>query len=621
MDIELQFQLGHATTMHIQRMLSTALDKISRVNTARIEEASIVKQFSVLRANIPTVDLLPYQAIQLQVDLKRFVKDGNTSFLYFTGMFLDAQTFFKGGVHGLNIPKEITFIDEDVSFLRLTTKSGLLAIPTLDKSAPNANVSTAVFSFQLDDILVAQHPYEHFRPLTVRNGVLSFRRPAVNYDQGLFADFKCLNISKADFPLRSAGKVDWDTDTYVRKAPVFSSTKKIKRSSRRDKDDDDGDKDSNPQPVTGQSLPGPELSPLQKRVSQSEVTVITKAPHSVTIEDLREALQISLPSDVDGATGVSFTTPLELLSCRDTSGLPDFPLSSRDNRRPLSAREKFLRQNRMPYDRPSDNTRSRNNALFTPSYQSQLQRVIPHVTALSGAVPKHSTARSRATPVTSTPVVVNSADILGTSPQSAAVSRADAPSPVEVSPGSKSSGFSDPNVVSDQDSRDGSEHNVTVTETNNLTTGYVTLTNHPVIQTELSTQTDLSLQTAECFNFILRHQRTALDMRVEQLHPTEVFTDNTLFQLPTEYLEFGQSLAAFMGLPHNENHWYFVNALPYFFFQRDDSTWVFQVDEGGSATFVQCQRFDSAYLVLHDPTVTHPVLTETAQLFNAYMRP
>ena len=98
----IDFQLGYATRMHIQRMLNTALDKIARVNNARIEEASIAETFSVLQTNIPTVDLLPYQTVRLQVDLQRFAKDGNTSFLYFTGMFLDAQTFFPGGVHGLN---------------------------------------------------------------------------------------------------------------------------------------------------------------------------------------------------------------------------------------------------------------------------------------------------------------------------------------------------------------------------------------------------------------------------------------------------------------------------------------------------------------------------------------
>ena len=135
------------------------------------------------------------------------------------------------------------------------------------------------------------------------------------------------------------------------------------------------------------------------------------------------------------------------------------------------------------------------------------------------------------------------------------------------------------------------------------------------------TRSKFAIQHSEWVNLILKHQRTALAMNVDQLFPDEEFSETTLFQLPSRLLEFGQSLAAFIGLPENRDHWYFVEVLPYFFRRQIDDIWVFQADDHGSADFVQCQRLDSAYIVMHDKSISNNTLAVTAQLYEAYMLP
>ena len=85
-------------------------------------------------------------------------------------------------------------------------------------------------------------------------------------------------------------------------------------------------------------------------------------------------------------------------------------------------------------------------------------------------------------------------------------------------------------------------------------------------------------------------------------------------------VDFGIDLAAFMNLPENKAHWYFIDALrPVFKQNQVDEVWIFLLDRNHSATFVPCRKLDSAHTVIYDTTLTDPILAQTAQAFQDYV--
>ena len=118
---------------------------------------------------------------------------------------------------------------------------------------------------------------------------------------------------------------------------------------------------------------------------------------------------------------------------------------------------------------------------------------------------------------------------------------------------------------------------------------------------------------------IFQHERSATDIGLVPLVGGEL-THESLFLLPKVLVDFGMVLTAFMNLPENKAHWYFIDALRPVFRQRQvDEQWEFLLDKDHSATFIPCRKLDSAYTVIYDTTLTDPVLAYTVQSFQDYM--
>ena len=92
----------------------------------------------------------------------------------------------------------------------------------------------------------------------------------------------------------------------------------------------------------------------------------------------------------------------------------------------------------------------------------------------------------------------------------------------------------------------------------------------------------------------------------------------TLFVLPDRLTKFGTLLAAFMSIPGNREHWYFIEVLDSFFTQGVDEFWQFRVSTENSANFLNCQALDSAYLVIHEKHLDNNELAKLARLFTNY---
>ena len=442
----------------------------------------------------------------------------------------------------------------------------------------------------------------------------SFQRFSTNYDQSLVGTFENLKVERSNLRFVTEG-VDWTQDLSYRTVPNYPTRKM-------DGDDDkDGSGKSSVKPANS-TLSNPGQNPLKAILPPIDPATGAIGKHTMTSKEQQDQAAVTpLPVSpgTGGADGFTPSAPLASNVFLANVELPSFvsqygpPI--RKPPPPLTARERLCRKEGLPLERPyyPSYTKAGSKRLNTPYHQAETlgicAQLIKQTDRVQKVVPKPLSVPLASTKQIDSVMPDSNIQVLNVT--QAALQDLEKPTFLETYNESSENSMYTANEASTSLETSTDDNNETIVEAN------VSVS----IAEPRKTRSKFAIQHSEWVNLILKHQRTALAMNVDQLFPDEEFSETTLFQLPSRLLEFGQSLAAFIGLPENRDHWYFVEVLPYFFRRQIDDIWVFQADDHGSADFVQCQRLDSAYIVMHDKSISNNTLAVTAQLYEAYMLP
>ena len=589
--IRIQFPISPANQLQLVKMIDTAMEKISRSFPNPLFHDVILRQnYPIIETTYPPLEVSAHDQIKLEIYLHSHVVDAKLSYLYMTARCLDASLIFPAAVHGLDFPRGLEIPhDHTRTFLPFDCVGNLLSIPTLDRTSQNTIISEAILAMRLDSLSYAKAPFVDYNKVTVRKGILSFDPAPVSYTDIVSLSLSDLHIDKDTLEL---GKVDFDWN-----APnVFRS----------------------------EAAPSQPAAPLVQDPSNVALTTTSLTQVASTIATTRQSVKNTRPfaslSDLgaDGFTpALDLTTPYVARAMLPQYSSPKTRLLTR----PLTTGQQLAHRDGLPFPRryiPSlsfntGNSYLQNEAqnigmqLLSQNDQSRFRRsnsVIP--CNLFPPVPS-------STPKASDRVTVID-DISRHTLQ---------PKPKEIISIHKSIddlSNSDKNISRKSSLADPVDQ-TSDTDDDSLRLNTTVVSADPVPATSgILTRSAKKKQDTLRVELILQHERSATDIGLVPLVEGEL-THDSLFILPKVLVEFGMVLAAFMNLPQQKDHWYFIDALrPLFKQNQVDEQWIFSLNKDHSALFILCRKIDSAYAVIYDTTLTDPILAHTAQSFQDYMK-
>ena len=590
--IRIQFPISPANQLQLVKMVDTAMEKISRSFPNPLFHDVVLRQnYPIIETTYPPLEVSAYDQIKLEIYLHSHVVDAKLSYLYMTARCLDASLIFPAAVHGLDFPRGLDIPhDYTRTFLPFDCVGNLLSIPTLDRTAQNTIVSEAILAMRFDSLSYAKAPFVDYNKVTVRKGILSFDPAPVSYTDIVSLSLSDLHIDNDSLDL---GKVDFDWN-----APnVFRS-------------------------VTAPSQPA---APPVQDPSNVALTTTSLAQVASTIAITRQSVNNTQPltslGDLEALGAHGYAPPLDTPFI-GRAMLPQY--SSPKTRlltRSLTTSQQLAHRDGLPFPRKyipglpftSGNPYLQNEA---QNIRTQLFRQNDH----SRSRRSNSVIPSNIFPLapSSTPMASDGVTVIDDLSKHTLQSK-----PNKIISISKSiddlsnSDKTVPRRSSFTDTTDQTSDN----DDDSLYLNTTVVSVDPALSTPgILTRSAKKKQDTARVALIFQHERSATDIGLVPLVEGEL-THDSLFILPKVLVEFGIILAAFMNLPQQKDHWYFIDALrPVFKQGQVDEQWIFSLNKDHSAKFVFCRKLDSAYTVIYDTTLTDPILAYTAQSFQDYMK-
>ena len=596
--IRIQFPISLADQLQLVKMVETAMEKVSRsFPNYEFPEVAVRQSYPIIETTYPVYEISAYDQIKLEVYLHLHVADSKFSYLYMTAMCLEADLFFPAAVHGLNIPPDVTTLDQTRSFLPFETVNGLLKLPTLDKTSPNTLLSSTTLAMRFDSLSYATVPFHNYKQVTVQKGILSFNPVTVSYDDTIILSLSDLNIDKDSLDLKKAD-FDWEGPNVFRSVTA--------------------------PPPAGPAIQNPPND------DASVTPAKTKSTNASAANPSKQSVAKTKPTNVMEILGAAPVYPRVNLINQTTGRveIPSFPpRAPRLFSNPyahLTAKQRLARKDGLQYPREYIPER-----LFSPhlgdlyhknavqDVRIQLARQNDYSRSNSGIFSTNFSdvvplASSDNYPITLSRKVVSD-DIFEREstpkPQISIDDQIDAltKNAVEVS---GETVFTDCAPI---ESGTSTPSNVSLDNTVIPVTPSGSVLVPPVTRRAKSEQ-DAAYQA-----LIFQYERIPSEIGLSRVNPDEMVTIESLYILSDDLLEFGIVLTVFMNLPENREHWYFVDGLRPLFHQLVDDQWQFSLVNNNSATFLPLQRLDSAHTVIYDKNLTDPKLASTAKSFQDYM--
>ena len=599
--VRIQFPFTQSDLLQLNKMVETAVERIYRSTPEeRIPIFDIKSKYPILFADRPSrEDLDANLTLQLEVYLHKHVKDSKTSFLYLTALCLHADKYFRDGTHGLNIPSHFTFMDKTRTFLPFGDGEGVLSVPTLTDTTPNVLITDATFMIRGDTLQYASDPFILYRQVITSQGMLSFTAVKENYEDKIVLTLADLHIDKDNLELDEQG-IKWSDTTIFRSTPILAPVQSIKNKTE-----------------TTLSVVSTSISSIPS------VTTVAKSTVSSTIT---QALSV----DTILTQQPLFSTGIEKsLNVGRVEILPPSALTSQSLARhypPLTTRQRQAAQEGLKYPMILPPVKAKTvSRLDNPYYNSMIDSVreqllkqtddsLPKIGNLQVDYAKNVSplAMSNENYV---PEILH--DVLVHQPPSVSIPehmRKSLPNSVNSTHVEDVCDQLD-NANTSHVSSYGSAHDVTIVE---ASAPPLSLVSTPSLNSSRTTRSVTNEIKKQWKPIILCHQRNLDDIGLVPVDPTEPASPKTLFVLPDRLTKFGTLLAAFMSIPENKEHWYFIEVLDSFFKMTLDNFWKFHIAPNNSANFENCQAIDSAHLVIHEKHSNDNELAKLATSFIAY---